>query len=166
MKSTGLLLTGRGIFSVMHESSARLREARIKAGFQSARAAALRYGWTVSTYSSHENGQTPVPVEAAKTYAPKFKVTAAWILTGDPSVKPASKGESLRRDHGLSRLRCSSFQGRNRVHPLPNVNNLRHSASACGNLRHEGWRRIQPIQLPAGSSTIFSPTRCINAFLV
>lgn len=80
----------------MHESSARLREARLKAGFPSARAAAIRYGWTVSTYSSHENGQTPVPVKAAKTYAQKFKVSAAWILTGDATARPAAQADSSR----------------------------------------------------------------------
>jgi phage repressor protein C with HTH and peptisase S24 domain len=70
----------------MGESNERLRSAREKAGFKSARAAALRYGWTVSTYASHENGQTPVPQKAAETYAPKFRTTAAWILTGEGSL--------------------------------------------------------------------------------
>lgn len=70
----------------MGESNERLRSAREKSGFKSARAAALRYGWTVSTYASHENGQTPVPQKAAETYAPKFRTTAAWILTGEGSL--------------------------------------------------------------------------------
>lgn len=67
----------------MGESSDRLRMARERAKFKSARAAALRHGWTVSTYASHENGQTDVPSKEAKKYAKAFKVSAGWILTGD-----------------------------------------------------------------------------------
>lgn len=67
----------------MGDSNDRLRAARERAGFTSARQAALRYGWTVSTYASHENGQTPVPQKAAEAYAGKFKTTAGWILTGE-----------------------------------------------------------------------------------
>ena len=69
----------------MGESNERLRKARERAGFGSARSAAMRFGWTISTYASHENGQTPVPQKAAETYAPKFKTTAAYILTGEGS---------------------------------------------------------------------------------
>lgn len=71
--------------SGMGESNDRLKSARARAGFKSARAAALRYGWTVSTYASHENGQTPVPQKAAEVYAPKFRTSPAWILTGEGS---------------------------------------------------------------------------------
>jgi phage repressor protein C with HTH and peptisase S24 domain len=67
----------------MGDSNDRLRKVREKAGYKSARAAAIRFGWTVSTYASHENGQTPVPQEAAKTYAKAFKSSPAWILTGE-----------------------------------------------------------------------------------
>jgi phage repressor protein C with HTH and peptisase S24 domain len=69
----------------MGESNDRLKEARVRAGFGSARSAAIRYGWTVSTYASHENGQTPVPIDAARAYAKAFKTSAAWILTGEGS---------------------------------------------------------------------------------
>ena len=76
----------------MGVSNGRLKEARTKAGFKSARSAALRYGWNPSTYASHENGQTPVPVGAAEEYGPKFGVTAGWILTGEtppPDYNPS-----------------------------------------------------------------------------
>lgn len=55
------------------------------AGFASARSAALKFHWTPSTYSSHENGQTDVPPRAAAKYAKAFKVSRAWILTGEGS---------------------------------------------------------------------------------
>lgn len=67
----------------MGEPHERLRAARKAAGFKSARAAALRYHWTPSTYASHENGQTPLPVDAASRYARAFKVSPAWLLTGE-----------------------------------------------------------------------------------
>ena len=64
-------------------SNSRLRKARLGAGFKSARQAAMTHHWVVSTYASHENGQTPVPAEAARDYAKKFGVSAGWILTGE-----------------------------------------------------------------------------------
>lgn len=66
----------------MGEPHERLRQAR-KAKFKSARAAAIRFGWTPSTYASHENGQTPLGAKAADVYAKAFKVTASWLLYGD-----------------------------------------------------------------------------------
>jgi phage repressor protein C with HTH and peptisase S24 domain len=71
----------------MNDSNARLRQARERAGFTSARSAALRFGWIPSTYASHENGQTPVPVKEASKYARTFKVSAAWLLTGEGQRK-------------------------------------------------------------------------------
>ncbi|MGP0092301.1 MAG: hypothetical protein ACLPKB_20425 [Xanthobacteraceae bacterium] len=65
------------------DTNSRLRQARQRAGFTSARSAALRFGWIPSTYASHENGQTPVPTRLAPTYARAFKVSAAWLLTGE-----------------------------------------------------------------------------------
>lgn len=64
----------------MSKSGQRLRSARKLAGFRSARAAAIKHGWPPSTYSSHENGQTPVPNDAAFEYAKAFKASALWIL--------------------------------------------------------------------------------------
>lgn len=74
----------------MGTSNDRLREARIQAGFKSARSAAIRHGWTPSTYASHENGQTDVPKDAAADYAKAYGVTAEWILFD--GVRHARKG--------------------------------------------------------------------------
>lgn len=66
----------------------RLRQARIEAGFKSAAEAAKRFGWTPSTYSSHENGQTPdIKPDKAREYARAFKVSFAWLLTGEGDRK-------------------------------------------------------------------------------
>jgi transcriptional regulator with XRE-family HTH domain len=72
----------------------RLREARQNAGFKSARSAAIKFGWTPSTYASHENGQTPVPVGEAKIYAQAFKSSWAWILTGEKNGRVTAETET------------------------------------------------------------------------
>src|SRR5437870_3986654 len=61
----------------------RLRTARQEAGFDSARAAALRHRWTVSTYSAHENGQNDFDEQTARLYGKAFKVSAGWLMTGE-----------------------------------------------------------------------------------
>lgn len=97
------------IFSVMKTSGDRLRAARIKAKFKSASAAARRYGWVASTYSSHENGQTEVPTEDAIKYAKAFKVSAAWILLAagtedDPGLDDLLRDESVAAKRRARRL--------------------------------------------------------------
>lgn len=77
----------------MGDSNDRLKDARIRAGFVSAMSAAKRHHWTISTYASHENGQTPVPVKAAERYAKAFKVSSGWILTGDGDKRSTRTAE-------------------------------------------------------------------------
>jgi DNA-binding XRE family transcriptional regulator len=64
----------------MEDAATRLKRARIKAGYKTAKAAAERFGWVLSTYRSHENGQTPIPVPFATRYARAFRVTPDWLL--------------------------------------------------------------------------------------
>jgi phage repressor protein C with HTH and peptisase S24 domain len=66
--------------STMHE---RLREARRSAGYASAAKAAAALGVKTSTYAAHENGQNEFDAETAKQYGRRFKVGAAWLLTGE-----------------------------------------------------------------------------------
>lgn len=53
-----------------------------KTKFRSGAAAARAYGWTVSTYMSHENGQRTPSREAAQRYAAAFRVPWHWIFEG------------------------------------------------------------------------------------
>ena len=69
----------------MDPSCARLKEARIRAGFGDATAAARRFGWTAPTYLAHENGSRGFSVERATEYGRAFKVSASWLLTGEGS---------------------------------------------------------------------------------
>lgn len=82
----------------MGDSNDRLREARIKAGFKSARSAALRHGWVPSTYSSHENGQTAVPKDDAETYSRAFGVAPEWILYNRGGSKAARREKPAQVD--------------------------------------------------------------------
>lgn len=71
----------------METMGSRLRQARIRAGLPSARQAAERHGWTISTYSAHENGQNDFDEVAARNYGRAFRVSAGWLLTGEGAAE-------------------------------------------------------------------------------
>jgi phage repressor protein C with HTH and peptisase S24 domain len=60
----------------------RLRHARFAAGYTTAAAAIRAYGWKVSTYMAHENGQNEFDTENAAIYAKAYKTSAEWLLLG------------------------------------------------------------------------------------
>jgi phage repressor protein C with HTH and peptisase S24 domain len=64
------------------EPAIRLQKAREARGFASAREAALRLGFNYDSYSQHERGLRGI-TRAAADYAKAFKVSAAWLLTGE-----------------------------------------------------------------------------------
>lgn len=68
---------------VSDEKANRLRQARAKAGFKSAAAAADAFGWTASAYRHHENGTRSFGLDAAKKYGRAFKVKPGWLLCMD-----------------------------------------------------------------------------------
>lgn len=61
--------------------AARLKMARKQAGFSSAREAAERFGWNVTTYQHHENGTRGIG-RAATRYARAYGVPASWLQFG------------------------------------------------------------------------------------
>jgi SOS-response transcriptional repressor LexA len=71
----------------------RLQEARVSAGYSSVADAVTAFGWTYSTYASHENGTRKLSPEAARRYAGALRVSPAWLLYGaekDRSIEPVS----------------------------------------------------------------------------
>lgn len=66
----------------LDQQSARLREARLSRGLKTAKAAAERFGFNYTTYSQHERGHMGIG-RAAVRYAKAFKVSEAWLLTGE-----------------------------------------------------------------------------------
>ena len=90
----------------MSEMGERLKQARIAAGHISARSAALKFGWTPSTYGAHENGQNDFDAEIAVEYARAFRVFSGWLLTGEDGPLSPDDREDLAllrqaRDHGV-----------------------------------------------------------------
>ena len=67
--------------------AARLREARIAAGFENATEAAERFGWEVVTYRSHENGIRGLRTSVAAQYAKAYKVSYTWLATGEGPMR-------------------------------------------------------------------------------
>lgn len=76
-------------FWSMSDMHARLKEARKKAGFNSAMSAAERFRWKKSTYAAHENGQNKFGPDTAASYGHAFKVRASWLLTGEDAAADA-----------------------------------------------------------------------------
>lgn len=66
----------------MDDPAARLRIARLRAGYETGKEAAEALGFPVSTYLSHENGSRGISAKRAVTYARKYKVREQWLLYG------------------------------------------------------------------------------------
>ena len=64
------------------EIADRLKRARIDAGFRSAAEAANRFGWTGSTYASHENGTRGCKPEDVQKYATALGSDPCYIMFG------------------------------------------------------------------------------------
>lgn len=76
-----------GLMNTNEIRSARLKAARVAAGFESAAAAAARFGWPYPTYAQHESGAGLG--RSSARYARAFKVSEAWLLTGaGPGISP------------------------------------------------------------------------------
>ncbi|MBD8878623.1 helix-turn-helix domain-containing protein [Roseibium polysiphoniae] len=69
----------------------RLRQARINAGYRSAAAAADAIGVTLSTYTSHENGNRAYSSDTATCYAKGLGVSPNWLLFGEGAEHTADK---------------------------------------------------------------------------
>ena len=66
----------------MSDAANRLREAREKSGYHSAKAAAEAMGVPVATYIQHENGTRGFPASKAARYARFYRVKPEWLLYG------------------------------------------------------------------------------------
>lgn len=80
----------------MNEVCRRLKIARERSGFKSAREAAAALGVSLPTYIQHENGRRGVTVSKAALYAKKFKVSEEWLLLGRGATHPDGIEEVVR----------------------------------------------------------------------
>ena len=63
----------------MDDRAARLRQARLAAGFDTAAAAAEAHGWNRNTYASNENGNASYSWRRSREYAAAFGVRPEWL---------------------------------------------------------------------------------------
>jgi hypothetical protein len=115
------------VFDDRPEFAKRLEQARIAAGFTTAREACRRKAWTYSTYIQHERGIRGLGRTVDK-YAKAYKVQAGWLLglqeDGGPDaggsideelkhLPPDMDGEELReRLRGVIRTEIDLFTNR------------------------------------------------------
>lgn len=103
----------------------RLAEARRKAGWRSARAAALENDWAESSYRAHENGSRTIGQDDAEVYARRFRaagvsITAQEILFG--ASGGATEGAAPVRDELIvagARIPLTEHPQRGGVRDLP-----------------------------------------------
>lgn len=77
------LLHHRTVYRDPMESPAdRLKAAREKSGYESAKSAAEAMGVAIATYIQHENGSRGFPANRAERYARFFRTTPEWLLYG------------------------------------------------------------------------------------
>lgn len=72
----------------METPADRLKAARQKSGYETAKAAAEAMGAVVSTYIQHESGVRGYPAKTAARYAKFFRVGPEWLLYGRGSSDP------------------------------------------------------------------------------
>lgn len=61
----------------------RLKQARVAAGYRTAKEFSDSHQMPQSTYSTHEKGTRPLTMESAGVYADILGIKAAWLLFGD-----------------------------------------------------------------------------------
>lgn len=80
--ASAFCITERFMPNGMDSPAARLRIARLRAGYETGKDAAVSLGFPVSTYLSHENGSRGISAKRAAVYARKYKVREQWLLYG------------------------------------------------------------------------------------
>lgn len=64
------------------EYAKRLESARLNRGFKTAKSACDFFGWNYNSYAQHEQGNRGISRVSAK-YAKAYRVSEAWLLTGE-----------------------------------------------------------------------------------
>lgn len=92
----------------------RLREARIRKGYEDAADAARAFGWNEITYRAHESGGRKFH-NAVERYARAFGVTPEWLLYGRQSGEVLSDTIPAERVQALAEvllgIACTSHNG-------------------------------------------------------
>lgn len=76
-------------------AAARLKQARLASKLGGYRKLHKRFGWNENTYKAHETGQNGFGIADAKRYAKEFKVSVAWLMSGDGSPTDIDEGQNV-----------------------------------------------------------------------
>lgn len=77
-----LLHTEVNYYAGMNDPAARLRIARLRAGYSTGKEAAEALGIPIGTYLGHENGSRGISAARAAQYAKRYKIAEQWLLYG------------------------------------------------------------------------------------
>lgn len=99
----------RSYASFMATPSERLKTARLRAGHETAKGAAMAMGAIVSTYIQHENGSRGYPSSTAARYAKFFRVGPEWLLYGRGPADPVIAEPALQALPLLGQVRAGAW---------------------------------------------------------
>jgi phage repressor protein C with HTH and peptisase S24 domain len=71
--------------------AARLRQARVAAGYARPVDAAIAFGWNRSTYFAHENGHRGISRDRVSVYAIALRVRAEWLAYGHGQMRGGAR---------------------------------------------------------------------------
>ncbi len=77
----------------------RLKNARVAAGFTSARTFALKHSIPYITYSQHEAGKRELRPDVIVRYSELLKISPSWLLLGHEDEKPAREKQHLETNY-------------------------------------------------------------------
>lgn len=86
-----VFMAGAAKDRIKKEQGARVRRARLDAGFDSGAEAARALHIPLGTYPSYENGTRGLNVQTAELFGKKFNVNPHWLLTGMGPIRPNEK---------------------------------------------------------------------------
>jgi hypothetical protein len=86
-----LLRNGIDYAQCMNDPAARLRIARLRAGYETGKEAAEALGFPVSTYLGHENGSRGISAKKAEVYAESIRLGNSGFYTASAPDQVASR---------------------------------------------------------------------------
>lgn len=94
----------QNMIDIRPDFAKRLEEARVARGFKTAKSACEYFGWNYNSYAQHEQGNRGIS-RVSSTYARAYRVSEAWLLTGEGKGPSASHdNQATEIDEEFSRL--------------------------------------------------------------
>ncbi len=74
--------------ALQQQIAARLKQARLRAGFRTASDFIRHFGLKESVYNSHESGRRGIPLDTLRRYAGVLKTPYSWLILGEGYEEP------------------------------------------------------------------------------